>query len=315
MARFYPYSEITGKALPPIEDLQWIGGQMAQTRPFVQGNAVLCGSVCWGTYSWGSDIDIAHYSTVADPHIEPFIEQVSTSYSERTQGRFIVPRFDVIAIGADSVALAAGARSVSAPALSQGTVTGEGLVSNLFLETAVHFSDHIGALAELNGDPWKAFHMRYLAAVRGDSASRRSAIKRYVAAIATEWAGQPLHRFNLGQDGRFTAQQLDLIGKSENYAVNLMRRILGETGAYPRPDRASDVREAFARLNQPWSKNLENHFRPFFSIGERYERIVAGCKSPDSSLTEADYYNELRALFVDLPFAAIQQTIWEYLHT
>jgi len=303
-----------GKSLPPIEDLQWIAGQIAQTAAFRDGSAVLCGSICWGVYSWRSDIDIAHFSTLQYPNIDAVVQQVLDGYAERTGGQFIVPRFDVITVGAESLALVAAAPGVSVP-VSPGVPAANTPLSSVFMETAILFGDHIGSLAALKGDPWRAFVARHLSGVAGDPPGRREGIDRYVGAMTAEWEKRPLHRLNLGPNGELRGAQLDLLARSENYPVNLMRRILGVTTYYPRPDRASDVRDAFLALNTPWSKRLWEHFQAFTTIAPRYDQLIARCKSTDAPLDAPAYYSELRALFADLPFAEIQEAVWEYLRS
>lgn len=313
MARFFSYEEIVTRALTPVEDIQWLAGQIGGLPPFVEGAAVLCGSVSWGKHSWRSDLDVAHFSTIAHPHVEQAVKDVVQQYLDRTGNRFIAPRVDVITIGAESLTLAKKNKGLSGSNVSSGVAKSKKPVSDVFKETAVLFADHIGSIAELKGNPWQAFFEKHLAAVDGSRTGRREAIKGYVERMTAEWARQPLHRLNVGPDGGFTAEQLDLLSKSENYPVNLMRRILGDLGRYPRPDRASDVREAFSRLEEPWSKALLEQFAPFFLLDERYEEVVAACKRPDNPLSAADYHERLRSLFVDLPFAGIQNGIWEYI--
>ena len=312
MARFFPYDEIVARILTPVEDIQWLAGQIMRLPPFVEGNAVLCGSISWGKHSWRSDIDVAHFSTISCPHVEQSIKAVIQRYDNHTRNRFIVPRVDVITIGAESLTLVNTGKGVSASVVSGGIRGKKDRVSDVFEETAVLFADHISSIANLKGDPWQTFLERHLSSVDRSRQDRREATKRYVERMTKQWAQQPLHQLNVCQDGRFTAEQLDLISKSENYPVNLMRRILGDLDRYPCPDQASDVREAFSMLEEPWSKTLLAQFEPFFSLNEQYEGIVAACKRPETPLPAADYYEQVRSLFVALPFVEIQNSIWEY---
>ena len=315
MARFFPYDEIVARMLTPVEDIQWLAGQIMRLPPFVEGNAVLCGSISWGKHSWRSDIDVAHFSTISYPHVKQSIKAVIQQYDDHTHNRFIVPRVDVITIGAESLTLVNKDKGVSASRVSGGIRGKKDQVSDIFVETAILFADHVGSIANLKGDPWQPFLERHLSSVDERRHDRREATKNYVGRMTMEWDQQPLHQLNIGQDGRFTSDQLDLISKSENYPVNLMRRILGDLGLYPCPDQASDVREAFSTLEEPWSKTLLTLFEPFFALGEQYEEIVAACKRPGTPLPEADYYEQVRSLFVDLPFAEIQSSIWEYMES
>jgi hypothetical protein len=218
----------------------------------------------------------------------------------------------VITIGAESLARVSSNNGVSVSPVSVEAPGTKNKVSDVFVDTAVLFADHIGSIAKLKGEPWRTFLDRYLASVDGSRPGGREATKRYVERMTTEWAQQPLHPLNVGPDGQFTAQQLDLISKTENYAVNLMRRILGDLGHYPHPDRAADVREKFSTLKKPWSKSLLVQFEPFFSLDKQYEEIVAACKRPRDPLSAADYYEQVRTLFIELPFIEIQNSIWQY---
>ncbi len=313
MARFFPYDEITTCSRMPSEDTQWLAGQIANLQPFSAGTAVLCGSVAWGNQSWRSDIDIAHFSTITYPHIEKTVDDLVRRYLDRTMHRFISPRVDVITIGAESLTLVTESEAVSVSPSSALPPTGLDRVSDVFQETAVLFADHIGSLARLKGEPWRTFLERYLSPVIVGRQGRRDGIKDYVEKITTQWARQPLHPLDAGSYGRFTTKQLDLISRTENFPKNLMRRILGELGTYPRPDRADDVRIAFSALKEPWAKNLMVLFEPFFDIDRKYENIVAACREPKNPLTESGYYKQVRSLFIDLPFLEIQNNIWQYL--
>lgn len=313
MARFFSYDEITAYNLTPVDDIRWIAGQIAGLPPFVEMTAVLCGSVSWGKFSWRSDIDIAHFSTLEHPHLERSIGEVLDDYRKRTDSRFIAPRIDVITVGAQSTAGVSNGTSLSAESVSVELPDAEHSGVDMFADSAVRFADHIGSIAKLKGDPWKTFLERYLAQANLSKAARHDSIKHYVERISKEWENQPLHQFNLGPDGQFSAKQLNLISKSENYPINLMRRLLADLDAYPCPDRSNDVLENFSALNTTWSEELLTHFKPFFSLDERYQKLVAACARPEKPLSAADYYEELRSMFVNLSFPEIQDCIWRFL--
>jgi hypothetical protein len=312
MARFFSYDEIVNKELTPVDDIQLIAGQIAGLPAFVDGSAVLCGSVSWGKPSWRSDIDVAHFSTLTYSHIGSAIDNVIQQYLENTNHQFIAPRVDVIPIGAESLSSVNKSGTVPISVISLGLVKKGDLASDIFMENAVLFADHIGSIASLKGEPWKSFYDRYLSAVSSNQFDRRQSIRNYVERMTTEWIRQPLHYLNLSPNKEFDTKHLNLISKSENYAVNLMRRILGELGCYPLPDRASDVQTAFSNLDAPWIAPLMNQFEPFFQIDKQYEEIIAACKQSFSPISSAEYYERLRNLFIDLPFVEIQNIIWEY---
>ena len=315
MARFFFYDELIGRARTPVEDIEWLAGQIAHLPPFMDCSAVLCGSVSWGKHSWRSDLDVAHFSTIEHPHIDKLLEDVIQKYDARTNNRFIIPRVDVITIGAESLSLGSVAKAVSTSPVSGAQLKKENRVSDIFMETAILFADHIGSIANLKGDPWRVFLDRYLSRADRKQFDQRAAIKTYVGKMTTEWSQQPLHQLNMDSNGGFTARQLDLISKSENYPINLMRRILGDLGHYPQPDRAADVRAACSMLTEPWAKSLLLQFEPFFLIEEKYEEIVAACQNTASPLSKADYHEQVRSLFVGLPFVEIQNIIREYVES
>ena len=312
MARFFFWDELAHFAKPPLGDIQWLAGQIARLPPFVEGSAVLCGSVSWDKHSWRSDLDVAHFSTMEHPHINKMLEDVIHQYGVRTKNQFISPWFDVITIGAESMSLVTVAKGISASAVSGGVLKKQNRTSDVFMETAVLFADHIGSIANLKGDPWRAFLDRYLSSVDKTKFDQRQALKNYVGRMTTEWTQQPLHKLNMDPNGGITAEQLDLLSKSENYPINLMRRVLGDLGLYPSPDRASDVRAAFSRLEEPWAKSLLVQFEPFFLIEQKYEEIVAACQVTETRLSVDDYHEQVRSLFVALPFVEIQNIIREY---
>ena len=311
MSRFYFYDEIAHFARTPLEDIQWLAGQIAHLPPFVEGSAVLCGSVSWGKHSWRSDLDVAHFSTIEHSHIDKLLEDVIHQYSVRTNHKFITPRFDVITIGAESMSLVSTGKSVSASTVS-GMLKKKDRVSDVFMETAVLFTDHIGAIAKLKGDPWRAFLDRYLSPVDKTQFNQREALKTYVGRMTAEWTQQPLHQLNMDPNGGITPEQLDLLSKSENYPINLMRRILGDLDRYPSPDRASDVRAAFSMLEEPWAKNLLVQFEPFFAIESKYEDLVATYQGLENPPIHTTYHEQLKSLFIGLPFVEIQNIIWDY---
>lgn len=311
MARFFFYNEIVDQELTPVEDIQWIAGQITNLPAFIDGSAVLCGSVSWGKPSWRSDIDIAHFSTIVHPHVEPEIDNIIQQYLERTNRRFIAPRVDIIPIGAESMSSFNLGKTISGT-LSLETMKKEAQTTDVFVETAVLFADHIGSIASLKGDPWQSFFDRYLSTVDGSQLDRHKSIRSYVEKMTTEWIQQPFHYLNLSVDNQFTARHLDIISKSENYPVNLMRRILGNLGRYPHPDRASDIQEAFSNLEYPWAKELMRQFERFFLLNKQYEELVAACRRASAPLSAEEYYEQLRVLFVALPFAEVQNIVWEY---
>jgi hypothetical protein len=209
------------------------------------------------------------------------------------------------------MSLVSTGKSVSASTVS-GMLKKNDRVSDVFMETAVLFTDHIGAIAKLKGDPWRAFLDRYLSPVDKSKFDQREALKTYVGRMTAAWTQQPLHQLNMDPNGGIPPEQLDLLSKSENYPINLMRRILGALDRYPSPDRASDVRAAFAALEEPWAKKLLVQFEPFFAIESKYEDLVATYQGLENPPIPTTYHEQLKSLFIGLPFVEIQNIIWDY---
>ena len=261
MARYFSYREITSQQLPSVKDISWVAGQISALPPFISGSAILCGSVAWGTHSARSDIDIAHFGTTKHPQIEREILEAIERYQERTRNQFIA--VDIITIGVEPEARPAttSSHSITDEATkTAGASIGGDFVKNqkrptIFPDTFVRFADHIGSLAHAKAGSWKTFLETYLSPQHEDYRSIQcEAIRSYVSMTTAAWEEQPLHHLNLGAGDELTQGQLDLIGQAENYPVNLMRRILGALGVYPRPDRAADVRAASWWVNSSlWS--------------------------------------------------------------
>jgi hypothetical protein len=313
MSRFFPYHEIVGREPVPTADLGWLAGRISQLPAFEKGAAVLCGSIAWGCQSWRSDIDVAHFRTAAFPDLSKPLEQVVAEYVARTDGRFVAPRIDVITIGAESkrltrktvTSLSMGGRRVE----SKETTTRE-----IFASTALRFADHVGSLVKLKGEPWQSFHETYLSSVDGSPAKRRDDLLSYLSSVTMTWNQQPLHPLNTGPDGGLSAPQLDLIAQCENFPTHLMRRILGELGRYPSPDRASDIRAAFSSIAEPWSEELLASFEPFFRLEERYTAIVKAVWRPRNRLTARKYDEQVRELATDLPFSRVEESVWRFVN-
>lgn len=317
MPRFLSYRALVERALPSPADVQWLAGRIAALAPFTDGCAVVCGSVSWGSHLWRSDIDVAHFSTLAHPRLEDAIASVTADFRARTGDAVTVPQVDIVVVGAEQARLARDRAGVSAGGLSAGQPPGGRAAGRAarrtFDDVAIRFADHVGCIAQLKGEPWRGFFDRYLAAVQRDAAARRDDIRAYVGAVGQAWAQQPLHPLERAADGSFTARQLDLLGHAENYPINLMRRMLAERACYPRPDRVADIVAAFDALAAPWAQRLREASQPFRRMNDAYEALVAECRHPVQPLPAADYHARLAALAESLPFAAVQEATWDYL--
>ncbi len=314
MSRFFLYEDLLERKLASEEDLQWLAGKIGGLPPFAEGAAVLCGSAAWGCMTWRSDIDVAHFATKEFPDISTSIRAVIAEYQERTQQRFIVPSVDVVVIGGEE-------ERVIKSRLSSGYnfekvkpkrgVREKKTVRSLVASQQLRFSDHLGSLAELKGDPWRSFHKKYLSKAKKDRVYREEDTKQYVSWLTSQWKSQPLHRLSTGPSGIATEEQLKLVGLAENYATNLLRRLLGHQELYPVPDRRKDIWAAFEKAPE-LQKTFARLFEPFHSLGENYAELVASVLSGDGKLTGEQYYERIRDLAGTLPLAEIEEGTWTY---
>ena len=310
MPRFFTYEEITEREPTPPEDLKWLAGQVAQLPAFIQGMAVVCGSVAWGSHSWRSDIDVAYFSTKAFPEITQSVEEVISRYQERTGDRFFRPKVQITTLGAETTSLVQ--RNVGS-SYFRSVETVEQTNKELVVSTAIRFADHIESLAALKGAPWREFYLKYLAKLSREQSVRRNDLESYVAGVTRVWDEQPFHRLNSGPEGQLTETQLELLAHAENYPIHLMRRFLGFFNQYPKPDRASDVREAFLSISEPWANEIASCLEPFLKLESRYAEILAACGRPEGKLTAGEYYDQLRSMAGELPFSHLEEVIWNYL--
>ena len=211
MPRFYRYEELLRHQPMQPRDISWLGGKISQLSAFRDGVAVTCGSVAWGKPSWRSDIDIAAFKTQSHPDIAVPINDVIAGYSERTGNQFLLPRADIITVGAESQQLVTRDNLVrgSAP------ITQSQTIREIFRATGLRFSDHIGALALKKGDPWRTFRTRYLSGATVSMQTRREEIQEYVTGFADTWRQEPLSSLDLTTDGDFHESQLSVMSFSD----------------------------------------------------------------------------------------------------
>jgi hypothetical protein len=309
--RFYQYDELVSSEPTPLSDISWLAGQVSQLPPLSQGVAVLCGSVAWGKPSWRSDIDVATFKTESFPDIAPAIDQVIKKYEESAKRRVLVPRVETITVGTESEVLVTRDNLV----VGSMPITETQTIREVFAATSLRFFDHIGSLAAMKGEPWRAFHATYLSQVDQGRQTRRDQIRTYVTSFADTWRQQPLRSLSIDPSGGLDQAQLDVMGFAENFPIHLMRQILAERGRYPAPDRAPDVRAAFSKLSGRWVKPLLEKLHPFLRIDEEYAAIIAGCRQKFPRMSVSDYHNRLLALFEALPFAEVEEVVWNYLNS
>jgi hypothetical protein len=310
VSRFYQYDELARRQPVPLDDISRLAERISELAPFWDGVAVLSGSVAWGEPSWRSDIDVATFRTESFPDIEPMIHKVIKKYKKSMKGRFLIPKVDMIIVGAESQRLV-----TLTPTLTPsryGPSSEMQTVRDVFAATGLRFFDHIGSLAAIKGEPWRKFHSTYLSQISRDRQTRVNDIRAYLTSFLDTWKQEPLRSLGLDPSRNANQRELDLMGAAESFPIHLMRRILAEYGSYPSPDRGCDIHSSFANLSTQWSKNLLEAIDPFLHIGEEYAEIVSSCRRKPSLMTAREYNSRLVKLFGGLPFArAILRSLTE----
>lgn len=220
-----------------------------------------------------------------------------------------MPRVDTILIGAESQRLVTRENLVT----GSTPITQMQTVREVFAATSLRFFDHIGALAAVKGEPWRTFHSTYLSQVRRDRKTRRGEIRAYVGSFADTWRQQPLRTLSTDLGRSLDESHLNVMGFAENFPIHLMRQILAERGRYPSPDRAPDVRAEFARMSGRSTDRILKKLRPFSRISEEYDEIVAACRRNTGRISERDYHGRLMTIFEALPFADVEEVVWDHL--
>jgi len=311
MPRFHRYDELVSKEPTPVNDILWLAGRIATLAPFAGGAAVFCGSVAWGKPFWRSDIDIAVFRTDRFTDIGPDVEMILREYDASTRGRYLTPKVDVIVVGIESE------RLVTRENLVTGSmpITSNQTVHEVFAATSLRFFDHIGSLAAAKGEPWRSFHKTYLARVQRDGKTRRNMIREYVTSFTDTWRRQPLRSLMFDPSRLPEAEQLEAMGFAENFPFHLMRQILAERCVYPRPDRADDIKAAFADLSGRYARKIREALEPFTRIEPTYTSLVADCQRPSGAILVEEYHRRLVALFDSLPFTEVEEVVWDFLTT
>ena len=309
MARFFAFDVITSREPVPQEDVLWLAGQISRLPAFLEGSAVLCGSVAWGQPTWRSDIDVAIFKKKSAADISEPIEEIIKAYEKSSKRRYVVPTVDISIVGSESV------KSITRANLVSGSrpITEKQTVSEYIEATRLQLADHIGSLAAMKGDPWRSFHTTYLAGADDGRDARRSAIRSYVSTFVGTWREQPLRGATADPRKRLDEKQLDTLSHVENFPLHLMRQITAEIGRYPKPDRGPDVRAAFSVLPEQWVGKLAQTLEPFAQIDAQYQAIVAACRDSTAPMKGPEYYGRLRAMVDPLPFSEIEEVVWEYL--
>jgi len=317
MARILAYSELTTRTFPRKSDVSQLASRIARLPALLSGDAVVCGSVCWNAHAPSSDVDVAYMATEAFPRIDEDIREARAAYrSEHGSDRPLsVPRVDIVLVGTTAPVDSDTTQGLSAVALSATAGAQNVDAGRPFADVALRFADHIGAIARMRGDPWRTFLKRHLASLHDDSHLRVDGIRAFVETVCAAWENGPLCRGERDAQGQFTAHQCDLLSQLSGFNLHLMRRILGERGNYPSPDRASDILAAFSRIDEPWARSILAAQPAFDGFVDAYHDMAGtlqGSAAPQSWTSEA-FHARLEELAMSLPLQPIREAVWSYL--
>lgn len=226
-----------------------------------------------------------------------------------------VPRVDMVLVGTEAPTEWTATQGLSAVALSATGETQTVDAGGPFADVALRFADHIGAIARMRGDPWHTFQKRHLAALKNDSQLRVNGIRTFVETVCGVWESEPLRHSERDAQGQFTTHQCDLLSQMSGFNLHLMRRMLGERGDYPSPDRASDILAAFSRIDEPWARKIiaaQSAFDGFVDAYHDMATALQGGTAPQSWTVEA-FHARLEELAMALPLQSIREAVWSYL--
>jgi predicted nucleotidyltransferase len=307
MGRFFSYSEIVLGVPAPAPDILRITGQITDLSAFAERLAVLSGSAAWGDVTWRSDIDIMAYSCDRTAGLEEQIEAIRKTYVESSSHRHRAPHVDITLVGAEHEELVERDNLVSGSA----AILEPRVVSEIFDRVCVRLMDHVSTLAVMKGEPWRSFAERYVSRSAADSGLRRDVMREYCSSVSARWRQ---FAWDLdGSDLELNDEELAQLGFAEGFASHIARLVLGDLGAYPRPDRRADVRRALDALDGPWGMELRSVSQPYFDLGIRYESLVAAIRAGTNALSESEFNVGLREAARAIDVAAVEELMWRYL--
>lgn len=282
MARFFSYEEIKRGLITTSETVSEIAAALMKLEMFKQGKAVVFGSVAWGAHTWRSDIDVADFSKEHwDLHVP--VDMVLFKFFKQQYGDK-----DGFAVGNHLIEILSNQKPVS---------------GNYFLPyISPSTRDHFRLLARAKGGPWKTF-IKNLKTIR--FRGRLEDISEYLGIIVRHWTA--LNQHLIGKRW-LSWDDFRVLAALENFPKQLMRKILGEKKRLPSPDTVSLVKEVFALLEEPWTRELFPLFQPFFEIDPAYKALMDSMVN-ECRLPEAEYGQKVCQLFSGLPITDIVRIV------
>lgn len=302
MANIYSYAElVAGVPASPAEVIRF-ANQIASLPALASGKAVLIGSAAWGNASWRSDVDVVAFDCPATADLRESIDRLRADCESRSNTK--APGADIILIGAEREELVERNNLVSgsAPILEPATVR------EIFNKVSIRLSDHLHALANAKGEPWRTFADSF--APRGHvDTDILDVLRDYSQAVAGGWKEKTWSP----DIDRLTDGQLQQLGYADGFATHFPRLILSHRNAYPTPDRRADVRSALSALGELGGR-IESLLEPFGAIDTQYEAIAARIRAGDA-ISRADFDRTMASVASGIDFDRVEEFVWSYCST
>jgi len=294
MARFLSYYELEKGLIPTREILTEIAADFMRFDEFQTGGAVVFGSVAWNEHTWRSDIDVADFS--------------NCKHSSRVPGRiydYFKDRY-----GWDS-GLYVDNHLVEILG-NQNSRCGKDKIRHYQLpEISPSTRDHFILLAQAKAGQWQKF-LEKLKAI--NFRSRKTDIAEYLKMMERNWESFHVFRNEILHQNPLSHlclwNEFKTLQSLENFPKQLMRKILGQKRLLPSPDTVSQIKSAFARLEDSWAAEMLIHFQSFFEVDGKYNKLihsVVGTGGPACSGNE--YVREVYSLFDHLPVLKIIEAV------
>jgi hypothetical protein len=180
------------------------------------------------------------------------------------------------------------------------------VISEVFDRVGARLVDHIGALAQAKGNPWKKFARTYLEGWKANSSMVLDLIGEYPPEMAASWREHDWYT----EDTPLTDAKLVQLGYADSFAVHLSRLVLSHQHAYPIPDRRMDVRTALPKLGL-WGNRIESVLAPFFDFSDLYQRLASRVRQ-NEAVTEVEFDRLLSMAASKIDFSAVEEFTWAY---
>ncbi|HET6732770.1 hypothetical protein [Mycobacterium sp.] len=300
MARVFSYLDLVRDLPAPSSDINRLANQIHALPALQSGHAVLVGSAAWGQASWRSDIDVVAYDCNATSLLQETIKDLRAEYEEAAQ--HMAPKVEIILIGAEHEELVERDNLVSGSVPILEPVT----ISEIFRQVSVRLGDHLRALAQAKGDPWRSFATKYAIGSESDGDAILDLLSSYASKIASGW------RENEWSPKITTLSEshLEQLGHADGFATHLVRLVLSHQSSYPIPDRRVDIRPALLSLGE-LGERIQKVLAPFFAFADEYENLAQRVRNADP-ITHNEFDRSIVTAAAKMDFDAVERLIWSY---